>query len=42
MDKLKQSLDDWHDYLVERHPEYKEALDLYQAYIHYEFKVRKK
>lgn len=42
MDNLKKRIDDWHDYLVERHPEDKEALDLYQAYIHYEFKVMKK
>ena len=39
MDRLKQRLDDIHDDLAERYPEYKEALDLYQAYIHHEFKL---
>ncbi len=36
----KQRLDDIHDDLVKRYPEYEEALDLYQAYIHYEFKIK--
>lgn len=36
----KQRLDDIHDDLAERYPEYEEALDLYQAYIHFEFKQK--
>jgi hypothetical protein len=41
MDDLKQRLDEIHDDLAERYPEYEEALDLYQAYIHHEFKLMK-
>ena len=41
MDNLKAKIDRIHDDLVERYPEYEEGLDLYQAYIHYEFKVMK-
>lgn len=41
MDKIKERLDQIHDDLVERYPEQEEGLDLYQAYIHYEFKAFK-
>lgn len=41
MEELKEKIDGWHDYLVKRYPESEEAFDLYQAYIHYEFKVMK-
>jgi len=41
MDNLKAKIDRIHDDLVERYPEQKEGLDLYQAYIQYEFKVLK-
>ncbi len=36
----KKRLDEIHDDLVKSNPEYEEALDLYQAYIHYEFKIK--